>query len=80
MEHSKGFCMKKCTKCNGHKQILGMGGMKSKCTDCAGLGFMVEAKKIDDVKVDPVKTVITPFVKPHSKKVKLTEVKVSPPA
>ena len=62
--------MKKCTKCNGHKNILGMGGMKLKCTDCAGVGFMVETKK------DEVKTVVTPFVKPNSKKVKLNEVKV----
>ena len=60
--------MKKCIKCNGHKTILGMGGMRLKCTECKGIGFMVEAKA-------PA-TVETPVVKPNSKKVKVNSVKV----
>ncbi len=65
--------MKKCQKCRGHKTILGMGGIKLKCEDCKGLGFLVEAKPVE---VKPAATVTTPIVKPNSKKVKVKEVKV----
>jgi len=78
--------MKKCQHCRGHKTILGMGGIRSKCNDCKGLGFMVEAKEPElKVVATPVeldkesRTVITPVIKHNSKKVKLTSVKVEQP-
>lgn len=74
--------MKKCQHCRGHKTILGMGGIRSKCNDCKGLGFLVEVKPVEtkpeEVLQAPV-TVITPFIKPNSKKVKITSVKVEQP-
>lgn len=65
--------MKKCIKCNGHKTILSMGGIRLKCEDCKGLGFLIEAKAVE---ATPPATVTTPIVKPNSKKVKVKEVKV----
>lgn len=43
--------MKKCVRCNGNKTILGMGAMRVKCHECKGIGFMMETKKEDVVKV-----------------------------
>lgn len=34
--------MTKCTRCNGHKTIIGMGHMKEKCPECKGLGLLVK--------------------------------------
>lgn len=85
VEHLKGFFMKKCTKCKGHKTIHGMGGMRLKCTDCKGIGFLIESK-VETKFVAPVevvelseepKTFVTPIIKsPNSKKVKINSVKV----
>ena len=68
--------MKKCQKCRGHKTILGMGGIKLKCEECKGLGFLVEAKPVEAI---PAVTVTTNHIKPNSKKVKVKEVKVEQP-
>lgn len=63
-----------------------MGGMRLKCTDCKGIGFMIEAKKVTSdvvgksIEIDDLpQTLETPTIKPHSKKVKLTEVKMEQP-
>lgn len=86
MEHKKGFFMKKCIKCNGHKTLLGMGGMRLKCPECKGIGFMMEAKQpeknvvaeVYEIDKEP-RTVVTPVIKPNLKKVKVNSVKVEQP-
>ncbi len=77
--------MKKCQHCRGHKTILGMGGIRSKCNDCKGLGFLVEVKPVEvdikaaEIPINPPVTVTTPFIKTTSKKVKINSVKVEQP-
>lgn len=36
---------KRCDACKGRKEITGTGGMKKKCTSCAGVGYV--ADKVD---------------------------------
>lgn len=71
--------MKKCNKCNGHKTILSMGGIRLKCEECKGIGFMIEAKPapaIETKAVNAIHNEVTPVIKPNSKKVKVNSVKV----
>ena len=30
----------RCTRCNGRKNVLGLGGMRKACPDCKGIGFV----------------------------------------
>lgn len=69
-EHLVGSSMKKCTRCNGNKNIVGMGGMKMKCNECSGVGFMIEPKATP-------KEVVVPMVKATRKRANLTEVKTT---
>ncbi len=57
--------MIKCTRCNGNKMIIGMGGMKNKCSVCAGVGFLPESK-VDDI----------PDTKKNNKKDKVQPAKI----
>jgi len=63
-----------------------MGGIRLKCEDCKGLGFLVEAKPVEPkvtteyIDIEKMPTVIvTDKIKPNSKKVKVTSVKVEQP-
>lgn len=42
--------MIKCSRCNGHKTILGMGNMRENCKECEGKGF-IEDKAIPPIDV-----------------------------
>lgn len=36
-----------CNNCAGLGQFVGLGGMKHKCTECEGTGYVHEKKHID---------------------------------
>jgi DnaJ-class molecular chaperone len=36
----------RCQACNGEKKVMGMGGMKEKCSPCSGTGFIEEKEEI----------------------------------
>lgn len=35
--------MIKCKTCNGQKHYVGMGGMREKCRECKGVGFLADS-------------------------------------
>ena len=44
----------RCTVCNGHKSILGLGNMVKKCHECKGIGFvsLITPQCNDSVSID----------------------------
>lgn len=43
--------MKTCDKCKGNKSYKGMGGIKETCTECKGVGAVVDPNDPDLLRV-----------------------------
>ncbi len=44
-----------CNNCAGLGQFVGLGGMKHKCSQCEGTGYVQDSKKNDADKITPKK-------------------------
>jgi hypothetical protein len=54
-----------------------MGGIRLKCEDCKGLGFLVEVKPVEPKAIaEEPTTLVTPLLKANPKKVKVKPIKV----
>lgn len=40
--------LKRCEKCSGKKEIMGLGCMIEKCKECKGIGYLADTKETEN--------------------------------